>query len=65
MPLKIDLENIVHGKNDFTNFGAELMRIVFKSDRRNKAKLRKEYPNLVETVERFQETGEILDLPYD
>ena len=65
MPLKIDLENIVEGKNDATNFSTQLMRIVFKADRRNKEKLRIEYPNLVQTVVMYQETGEKLDLPYD
>lgn len=65
MPLKVDLDNIVNGRNDFTNFSAQLMRIVFKCDRRNTFKLNKEYPNLVKTVLHFMETGEILDLPYD
>lgn len=65
MPLSIDLENIVKGKNDATNFSAMLMRVVFKADRRNKAKLANEFPNLVKTVEVFQSTGEILNLPYD
>lgn len=65
MPLKIDLENIVKGRDDATNFSAQLMRIVFKVDRRNRAKLAREYPNLVRTVTEYQETGEILDLPYD
>ncbi|GAI96623.1 unnamed protein product [marine sediment metagenome] len=65
MPLKIDLENIVEGKNDFTNFSAQLMRIVFKADIINKAKLSTVYPNLVRTVQHYMDTGEKLDLPYD
>jgi len=65
MPLSIDLENIVKGKNDFMNFSAQLMRIVFKSDMRHKAKLANEFPNLVKTVQTFMDTGEILNLPYD
>ena len=65
MPLKIDLENIVEGKNDFTNFSTQLMRIVFKADVINKAKLHTVYPNLVRTVQTFMDTGEKLDLPYD
>ncbi len=65
MPLKIDLENIVEGKNDFTNFSTQLMRIVFKADIINKAKLHTVYPNLVRTVQAFMDTGEKLDLPYD
>ncbi len=65
MPLKIDLENIVEGKNDATNFSAQLMRIVFKADIINKAKLHTVYPNLVRTVQQYMDTGEKLDLPYD
>lgn len=65
MPLKIDLENIVEGKDDFTNFGAQLMRIVFKADMGNKAKLKTVFPNLVKTVQTYIDTGEKLDLPYD
>lgn len=65
MSLKIDLENIVEGKNDATNFSAQLMRIVFKADIINKAKLNTVYPNLVRTVQAYMDTGEKLDLPYD
>ena len=65
MSLKIDLENIVEGKNDATNFSTQLMRIVFKADNNNKAKLYTVYPNLVRTVAQYQLTGEKLDLPYD
>jgi len=65
MPLKIDLENIVEGKNDFTNFSTQLMRIVFKADIINKAKLHTVFPNLVRTVQQYMDTGEKLDLPYD
>lgn len=65
MSYKIDLHNIVYGGNDATNFSTQLMRIVFKSDRRNVAKLRREYPNLVETVRHYKDTGEILNLPDD
>lgn len=65
MSLEIDLDNIVNGKNDATNFSTQLMRIVFKADIINKAKLYAVYPNLVRTVEHYQEFGEKLDLPYD
>ncbi len=65
MPLKIDLENIVEGKNDFTNFSTQLMRIVFKADVINKAKLHTVFPNLVRTVQQYMDTGEKLDLSYD
>lgn len=65
MGLINDLVNIVDGKNDATNFSTQLMRVVFKADMANKEKLRQVYPNLVETVERYQQTGEKLDLSYD
>ena len=65
MSLKNDLENIVEGKNDATNFASQLMRIVFKADAINKAKLRTVFPNLVRTVQTFMDTGKQLDLPYD
>jgi len=65
MSLKNDLENIVEGKNDGTNFSTQLMRIVFKADSANKSRLRQVYPNLVNTVHRFQSTGTKLNLPYD
>ena len=65
MSLKIDLDNIVEGKNDATNFSTQLMRIVFKADIINRAKLHSVFPNLVATVQAFMDTGEKLDLPYD
>ena len=65
MSLRNDLENIVEGKNDATNFSAQLMRVVFKADSANKWRLRQQYPNLVNTVARYQTTSEKLDLPYD
>lgn len=65
MTLKIDLENIVEGKNDATNFSTQLMRIVFKADVINRVKLCSVYPNLVCTVRTFMDTGKKLDLPYD
>lgn len=65
MSLKNDLQNIVEGKNDATNFSTQLMRVVFKADSANKWRLRQVYPNLVNTVDRFQTTGTKLDLPYD
>ncbi len=65
MSLKDDLENIVEGRNDATNFATQLIRIVFKADVINKAKLHTVFPNLVRTVQTFMDTGKKLDLPYD
>jgi len=64
MSFAIDLQNII-GRNDATNFSAQLMRLVFKADWRNRAKLRHEYPNLVRMVEEYQTSGKILGLPDD
>lgn len=65
MPLKIDMENVVHGRSDVDNFSAELLRLIMKADRRNLAKLGHEYPNAVHIVKVYRSTGEIVDLPYD
>jgi len=64
MSLRNDLVNIVDGK-DATNYATQLMRIVFKADSANKWKLRQVYPNLVATVEKYQQTGQKLELAYD
>ncbi len=65
MSYKIDLENIVNGLHDASNFSSQLMRIVFTADRINIVKLGREYPNLVKTVVNYRNSGEILDLPDD
>jgi len=65
MSLKIDLDNIVNGRNDATNFSSQLMRVVLKADIVNKGKLHSVYPNLVRTIQHWRDTEEILDLPYD
>lgn len=67
MTLKTDLYDIVNGANKATNFSSQLMRIVFKADMSNRAKLHTLYPNLVRTVQHWKDTDteEILDLPYD
>jgi len=65
MSIAIDLGNITAGKNDATNFTAQLIRIVMKADQRNRWKLIQVYPNLVRTVEEYQASGKILDLPDD
>ncbi|MDD5701383.1 MAG: hypothetical protein PHU23_04955 [Dehalococcoidales bacterium] len=65
MSYKVDLENITVYKNDATNFGSQLLRLVMKADLANKARLREAFPNAVKTVEVWHQTGEIPDLPYD
>lgn len=65
MSLKIDMQNIVEGPDNATNFGAQLLRLVFKADQHNKRRLGMGFPNAVLMVERYQEAGDILDLDYD
>jgi hypothetical protein len=62
---KVDLENITVGKNDATNFGSGLLRLVMKADLSNMRLLRQAFPNAVKTVEEWRRTGEIPDLAYD
>lgn len=59
MSIKIDLENIVEGSDDATNFTSCLLRLIFKADQMNKASLRCAFPAEVRAVETYQETGEI------
>jgi len=63
LSIKIDLDSIVNGKNNQTNFTSQLLRLLMKSDGRHKELLRVSFPNEVQAVEQFQSTGEILDLP--
>ena len=65
MSYKVDLENITVYKDDATNFGSQLLRLVMKADLDNLARLRQSFPNAVKTVEQWRETGEIPDLPYE
>ena len=65
MSYKVDLENITVYKNDATNFGTQLLRLVMKADMANLPRLRAAFPNAVRTVLEWRETGEIPDLPYD
>ena len=65
MSLKFDMEQIVNGPNDQTNFGSWLLKLIFKADICNLTKLRSAFPNAVQVVETYRKTGEILDLPDD
>ncbi len=65
MSYKVDLENITVYKNDATNFGSELLRLVMKADLNNLRLLRHSFPNAVKTVEEWRRTGEIPNLAYD
>lgn len=65
MSYQVDLENITIGKNDATNFGSGLLRLVMKADLHNLHLLKQSFPNAVQTVSQWRVTGEIPNLPYD
>ena len=65
MSIKIDLDEIVNGKDRQTNFTTQLLKLILKADVRNTELLRVSYPNAVMTVRQWQATGEILDLEQD
>ena len=64
MSLEVDFRNVLN-RNDFTNFGAQLIRLIFKADLINRAKLKQVYPNPMKMVEHYKKTGEVLELDYD
>lgn len=65
MSLQFDLHGIVDGGDKQTNFSTMLLRLIFKADQHNRELLRKGFPHAVMTVEEYQKTGIIKDLPYD
>lgn len=65
MPMNLDMQLVLKGDRSATHFTAYLLECIFKADRRNRALLRRGFPNAVEMVERYQETGDILNLEYD
>lgn len=65
MSYQIDMENVVIGRNNATNFGAWLLRLILKADFHNLELLRKGFPNAVRTVEHWRRESNIPDLPYD
>lgn len=65
MTIKYDLDRIVNGNDNQTNFTTQLLKLIFKADLMNKAKLARGFPNAVRTVEHYKDTGEILDLEQD
>ena len=65
MSLEVDFRNVLNGRNDINNFNSELIRLIWRADRINRAKLKQVYPNAVKMVEHYKKTGEILELDYD
>ena len=65
MSIKIDLDCIVNGPDNQTNFTSQLLKLIFKADCHHFELLRMGFPNAIKAVEHFQKTGEILDLEND
>lgn len=65
MSIYADMKHMVDGDDRQTNFGTMLLKLIFKADIENRARLAVSYPNAVKTVERYKETGEILNLEDD
>ena len=65
MSIKFDLDCIVNGSDNQTNFTTQLLKLIFKADQMNRAKLARAFPNAVLTVIQYQDTGEIMDLEQD
>lgn len=65
MSIRYDLECIVNGPDNQTNFTTQLLKLIFKADICNRRLLARGFPNAVKSVECFLITGEILDLEQD
>lgn len=65
MSIKIDLDEIVNGRDSQTNFTTQLLKLIMKADSRHKELLRQGFPNAVMTIEEFQNSGMLLDLEQD
>lgn len=55
MSMAEDFINIFYGEDDFTNFGAQLLRLIGKADRENLERLKKSFPAEVELYEWWME----------
>ena len=70
MSLKFDMEMFgldaeAPIDHDRHNFHSELIRLIMKADRMNRAKLFKTYPNTAIVFQAWEAQTEIPDLPYD
>jgi len=65
MSLQFDLHDLVNGSGKQTNFTTMLLKLILKADSHNRELLRKGFPNAVDTVEIWNNTGVIADLNYD
>jgi hypothetical protein len=62
MSIKIDMTIMLEGDDHQTNFGTQLLKLIFKADGFNKEKLRLGFPEAVKAVEHYQLTGEIIEV---
>ncbi len=65
MSLQFDLYDLLNGSGRQTNFSTLLLRLILKADEHNRELLHKGFPNAVDTVEIWNNTGTITDLDYD
>ena len=62
MSIRIDMEIMLNGNDNQTNFTTQLLKLIFKADSSNKGKLRLGFPQAVRAVEHYQRTGEIIEV---
>ncbi len=65
MSLRIDMDIMLNGRDNQTDFTTQLLHLIFKADNSNTEKLKLGFPNAVKTVQHFRRTGDILDLESD
>mgnify|MGYP001577744802 CR=1 FL=1 len=62
MTIRIDMEIMLNGSDNQTNFTTQLLKVIFKADSENKEKLRLGFPEAVRAVEHYKKTGEIIEV---
>ncbi len=61
MTIRVDMEIMLNGSDNQTNFGTMLLKLIFKADENNREKIRLGFPEAVKAVEHYQRTGEIIE----
>ena len=62
MSIRIDMEIMLNGDDHQTNFGTQLLKLIFKAADSNIEKLRLGFPEAVKAVEHYQITEEIIEV---
>ncbi len=65
MTIEIDMQRVIRGDKEATNFSAQLLRLIAKADDHNRELLRQGFPNAVKVFEHYKKTGEFLFADYD